>query len=159
MPNTDHPRPPRAIGYQAPDYYFELSPLEQSKIATLTPDFCVIRHPNQTDYFIRAVLAIPIVGYDQTFDYGPWTSLSQPSFEEYDREYHNEAFENHYFGFLSNQLHGYAIDTKRLLVSVNLTAGRDRPQLWLHETDHPLAREQREGITLQEAWRRVRAMG
>lgn len=33
-------------------------------------DFCIIRYPDQTDRFIFAVLLIPIIGHEETLEYG-----------------------------------------------------------------------------------------
>ena len=53
-----------AIGFAIPDPYNQLS--EEERIAyqaECDSDFCIIRYPDQTDRFIRAVLLIPIIGH------------------------------------------------------------------------------------------------
>ena len=50
------------------------------------------------------------------------------------------------FGWFSNRLKGYP-DTLNLKCQVHPRAGRQRPWIELEATDHPLALEQRNGIT------------
>lgn len=60
-----------AIGFAIPDPYNQLS--EEERIAyqaECDSDFCIIRYPDQTDRFIRAVLLIPIIGHEETLEYG-----------------------------------------------------------------------------------------
>lgn len=52
-------------------------------------DFCIIRYPDQTDRFIRAVLPIPIIGHQETLEYGVWVSVSEKSFNDYQSRFYN----------------------------------------------------------------------
>lgn len=66
-----------AIGFAIPDPYNQLS--EEERIAyqaECDSDFCIIRYPDQTDRFIRAVLLIPIIGHEETLEYGGCGYLS-----------------------------------------------------------------------------------
>jgi hypothetical protein len=54
--------------------------------------------------------------------------------------------ERPYFGWLSNSLPGYP-ETLSLPLDVVTPALELRPSFLLHDGDHPLVREQREGIT------------
>ena len=100
-------------------------------------------------YFIRGVLHIPIVGTDDGFRYGVWSSLSEQSFERVFELWDDEAriHEPPYFGWLSNSLAGYP-DTLNLPLDVITSALDLRPALVLRDGDHPLVREQRLGITM-----------
>jgi hypothetical protein len=51
-----------------------------------------------------------------------------------------------WFGWFSNRLRGYT-DTFNLKCQVHPRDGRRRPWIELEPTEHPLAREQRNGIT------------
>lgn len=67
-----------AIGFTAPYPYNQLS--EEERIAYQAEcggDFCIIRYPDQTDRFIRAVLPIPIIGHEETLEYGVWVSSAK----------------------------------------------------------------------------------
>jgi len=56
------------------------------------------------------------------------------------------------FGWLVNRLGHYAESTFLLKTRVHFRAGDQRPTIELEPTDHPLAIEQRNGITLARAW-------
>jgi hypothetical protein len=56
-----------------------------------------------------------------------------------------------YFGWLSTELFTYPTTTLNLKTSVHTQPVGVRPHIELEATDHPLAIEQREGIT----WERV----
>jgi hypothetical protein len=112
-----------------------------------TEDFCVI---NGDDYFLRAVLTLPIKGIaDAQFAYGVWTTLSKANFDLYVRTF-DSGMQGHlgpWFGWLSNRLAGYP-ETLSLKCSVQPRDDRRRPAITLEPTEHPLSLEQRDGITL-----------
>lgn len=117
----------------------------------LTDDLCTWTDDDgELNFFIRGVLHIPIRDSDETLRYGVWSSLSRASFDRVVELWDDAArvHEAPYFGWLSNSLPGYP-ETLNLPVDV-VTAALDlRPAIVLHENDHPLVVEQREGITLE----------
>jgi hypothetical protein len=113
----------------------------------LTEDICVIEDEH---YFIRCVLDLPIVGAQgQAFGFGVWSTLSFENFKTYVRSFDNgeQSGLGPWFGWLSNTVVGYP-ETLSLKCHVHPRNGRLRPALELEPTSHPLAIEQREGITL-----------
>ena len=117
----------------------------------LTDDLCVWRDDDgNPSFFIRGVLPIPIVGSDDEFMYGVWCSLSEKSFDRIVELYDDprRVDEPPYFGWLSNSLPGYP-PTLNLAANVVTNELELRPVITLHGGDHPLIREQREGITLE----------
>ncbi|WP_289004212.1 DUF2199 domain-containing protein, partial [uncultured Kingella sp.] len=73
-----------ALGFIVPDPYAELSAAERAQFqAECDDNFCIIRYPEQTDYFIRVVLDIPIIDHEETLEYGVWVSVSEASFNDY----------------------------------------------------------------------------
>jgi hypothetical protein len=114
----------------------------------LTNDFCVL---HGQDYFVRCVLRIPILGSDdEHLEYGVWSSLSEKNFQLY-RDTFDSGDQSElgpWFGWFSNQLPDYP-QTLMLKCHVHPQAERKRPLLELEPTDHPLAVEQRNGITLE----------
>lgn len=116
----------------------------------LSDDLCVWTDDDGVrSFFIRGLLTIPVVDADDDLRYGFWSSLSRSSFarvlELWDDPRRTQ--EPPYFGWLASAPPGYP-DTRGLAVDV-VTASLDlRPQLVLHDADHPLVREQREGVTL-----------
>jgi hypothetical protein len=112
----------------------------------LTEDFCIL---DGEHFFVRSVLELPIVGSSEhRFGYGVWATLSRKNFDLYVDSFDGGA-QGHlgpWFGWFSNRLAGYP-DTLNLKCQVHPQDGRKRPYLVLEPTDHPLAVEQREGIT------------
>jgi hypothetical protein len=113
----------------------------------LTEDFCII---DGRDYFVRCVLLLPILGgSDQRFGYGVWSTLSPANFLRYVDSFDTGAPPGlgPFFGWFSNRLKDYP-DTVNLKCQVHPQPDRQRPLIELEATDHPLAIEQREGITI-----------
>ncbi|MNV00085.1 hypothetical protein D3C71_902410 [compost metagenome] len=144
-----------AIGFDAPFYYHELSEEEKKEIAEISDDFCVITHPEQTDRFIRTVLSVPVIGGCEGLDYGIWVSVSEKTFDEYKSDFKKDTESKTYFGFVSNELNDYQESTLGLHVNIKTRSGGFRPEIIPHETDHPLISDWENGITLEEAKRRV----
>lgn len=101
-------------------------------------------------FFVRGVIELPIVENGETFAYGVWSSLSEQSFESVLDRWDEPVGEDDptYFGWLSNSLPGYP-ETLNLPLDVVTRGARLRPAFFLHGGDHPLIREQHEGITMQ----------
>lgn len=147
-----------ALGFDAPYYYHNLSETEKEEIAVLSDDFCIIRHPDQTDRFIRVVLNQKIIDFPATLQYGVWVSLSEKSFNDYKEHYNSTQHLTTYFGYLCNQLPGYE---KTLSIRTNVqTAGdNSRPEIFPHDDqmESPFVRDYFEGISLEEAEKRIHA--
>ena len=143
-----------AIAYSAPYPYFQLSE-EELKNSELTPDLCVIRYPDETCYFVRAVLIQEVNESCQDLEYGIWVSLSEKSFNEYVENYDNEEFEGGYFGWLSNYFPDYEFnESSPTDVIVDNKIGR--PFVYLHEShEHPFVKDFYSGISKEEAERRI----
>ena len=62
------------------------------------------------------------------------------------------------FGWLSNEIRIYRPSTLHLKTNVHFQPLNSRPLIELEATDHPLAVEQRDGITLERAQEIVAAM-
>lgn len=139
-----------SFGWPAPHPYDGLSDADRDTIATLTPDTCILRYGDVTDYFARTTLEIPIHGVAEPFLWGVWVSLSEKSFERYTStwERHDEA--DRWFGWFSNQLPYYP-DTMNLKTTVRPRNGGQRPIIALEETDHPLSLHHHHGISRELA--------
>lgn len=109
----------------------------------LTEDFCI----SSGSFFVRAVLPIPLVGTNETFAYGAWSTLSEKNFWTYVETFDSgqQAGLGPWFGWFAHRLKGYP-DTANLRCQVHPIASRQRPRLELEPTDHPLSVESREGI-------------
>lgn len=139
-----HDELPLAYSADAPAYW---SPeLAGTPGSELSSDQCVI---NGEHFFIRGIVAIPILDANETFEWGAWVSVSHSNaidiiekWEQVGREHSNQ-----YFGWLSTELPSYP-STLNLKTNLHTRAVGQRPMIELEPTEHPLAVEQRTGITM-----------
>jgi hypothetical protein len=136
------------IGDDKPYYWYTLSPEERESRAQLTEDTCVI---DDEDYFIRGVLLLPVHDYERDFGFGVWVSQKWENFERY-LAIPDATEIGPFFGWLSSELTCYEQSTLSLKTMAHFSGGGKRPTIELEPTDHPLAVDQREGITLAKAW-------
>jgi hypothetical protein len=136
-----------SFGALAPLSYYEIPEDERGTRCTLRSDDCVI---DEKWFFVRGCLEIPVLGEAEPFVWGVWGSLSKANFVEWSN-YFGEARRSHtgpYFGWLNAHI-GLYPDTRNLKTAVHIRDDGVRPYIELEPTDHPLAIEQREGITVQ----------
>lgn len=145
-----HAELPLCYGTPAPYYWEMLSEEERAQRGELTADLCIIDH---AEFFVRGNLEIPIQGTNESFIYAIWVSLSEANFARTQALWNNaeRAQEPPYFGWFSTSLPGYP-ETLNLKTLVHTRAVGLVPWIELEPTNHPLAREQRTGIT----WDRIR---
>jgi hypothetical protein len=139
------------LGADYPDPYLAVPEDERSARAEYTPDRCIVRDEDGEHYFIRGVIAIPLHGRNDVFGIGAWVSQSRVNFERYAAAAKMEPT----FGWLVNRLGHYAESTFLLKTRVHFREDGSRPLIELEPTEHPLAIEQRHGITLERAWQIV----
>ncbi|AKV04580.1 hypothetical protein AKJ09_11243 [Labilithrix luteola] len=139
------------VGMWAPDPYLSVPEDERAARTTLTQDRCTVRDEDGLHYFVRGVIFIPIHGQDEPFGLGVWVSQSRANYERYER---NEEMAPT-FGWLVNRIAHYAEDTFLLKTRVHFHEGTSRPTIELEPTAHPLAIDQRCGISLARAWQIV----
>jgi hypothetical protein len=111
----------------------------------LTSDTCVI---DDEHFFVRGCLEIPVHGSDDPFVWGVWVSLSEPNFFRFQELLDVELRSQHgpFFGWLCSPPRPYP-DSLHLKTQVHLRDRGSRPSIVLEPTEHPLAIEQREGIS------------
>ena len=142
-----------SFGFREPDQYSCLSAEQKVEIGTLTDDFCTISHEDGTDYFIRAVLEVPISGVQQPFLWGIWVSLSQKSFDRYRETYNSPVEGETFFGWVCSSISLYPYESTRP-ADVIVQVGGQRPKVVLHcgdPEDDPLVIDQQEGISILRA--------
>jgi hypothetical protein len=138
---------PMSYGTDAPAYWSPSFAGDES--STLEPELCIVRAQH---FFVRARLVIPVVDASPAgdFEWGVWVSLSRPNFARALEIWTTPGRENEppCFGWLSTELPLYQPSTLELKTNVHTQVVGERPLVELEPTDHPLAVEQRTGITL-----------
>jgi hypothetical protein len=137
---------PLEFGFDEPAIFFRIAEKERESRCELTSDLCVV---DQKHFFIRGCLEIHLVDGNGPFIWGVWASLSQENFKRVAQFWKTEDRENEppYFGWLSNSVPLYP-ESLHLKTHVHTRPFGQRPFIELEPTDHPLAVEQRQGITM-----------
>ena len=104
---------------------------------------------DRASFFIRGCLEIPVLGADEPLVWGVWVSLSEQSFSAWLKVFEAELRSNvgPFFGWLNAWLKPYP-ETMNLKTRVHLRDHGLRPWIELEPTNHPLALEQRNGISV-----------
>ncbi len=144
-----------ALAFSSPDYYEYLKEEEKEGLADLSQDFCVITYPDQTDRFIRTTMTLRIIDACEDLDYGIWVSVSEHTFNEYRAEFKNSEAGRTYFGRICNEIPDYEESTLGLHVNIETRADGVRPEIFPHDSPHTLIKDWSEGITMQEARKRI----
>lgn len=118
--------------------------------AELRSDWCRYTDAQGPQHFIRTLLEVPIHGVSAPFLWGVWVSLSQANFQRYLETYDAPDVTDRYFGWLCNRLPEYP-DTYAMKTMVQVRSAGQRPVIELEPTDHPLALDWRQGISIARA--------
>ena len=130
-----------------PYSYYEVPEKQRNSRCDCGTDQCVI---DDKWFFVRGCLEIPVRGADEPFVWGVWVSLSRESFQQW-RQCFDLQVRSHigpFFGWLNAMLKPYP-NTMNLKTKVHLRDDGMRPAIELEPTAHPLAVEQRQGISQQ----------
>jgi hypothetical protein len=144
---------PFSYGSPAPDIVFSMNEKEQKRRVLLSSDQCEVKGQklfNEKHYFIFGNIDIPIIDSKEIFRWSVWVSLSKTNYERSSKLWNTEGREKEppYFGWLSTSLPIYYPSTINLKTNVHTNPVGVRPFIELEPTDHPLAVEQRNGITV-----------
>lgn len=140
-----HKEAPHSFSFDASWPWHTTPPLERERHGLLTEDYCTLFDP---DFFVRGCLEVPILGETNPFVWGILVSLSKDNFER-ERSLAKSperTQEPPYFGWLCSRIQIYP-DTLLLKTHVHTREVGTRPFIELEPTGHPLALEQRNGIT------------
>jgi hypothetical protein len=143
---TEHEGDPLCFGLEAPWRFF-VPENEFARRVLLNADVCVV---DEQHFFVRGHIEIPIREYAGPFIFAVWTSLSLPSFRHmFERwEAADRAADPPYFGWLGSTIPVYP-ETLNLKLSVQSCAPGIVPRITVEPTEHPLALDQRNGISVQ----------
>jgi hypothetical protein len=140
-----HTSTPQSFAFHAPWPWYTTPASNRESHCCLTEDYCILFNE---DFFIRGCLEVPILGESDPLIWGIWVSLSRERFER-ERSFSKDpkrTEEPSYFGWLCSRIQLYP-DTLLLKTHVHTRKVGTRPYIELEPTDHPLAVEQRTGIT------------
>lgn len=136
------------LGADKPDQWWAVPAEERAERIKLTSDTCEIDNEH---FFIRGVIEIPIHHQDSRFGFGVWVSQKRENFFTYLKNPDTSEI-GPFFGWLCTRLTYYEKDIEFLKTIAHFRGGGLRPTIELEPTDHPLAIDQREGISLDKAW-------
>jgi hypothetical protein len=136
------------IGDDKPYYWYTIPENERAARVQLTEDTCTI---DGEDYFIRGVIHIPVHDYHRDFGFGVWVSQKKENFDQYLSAPDSEQV-GPFFGWLSSEINYYNESTLNLKTMAHFAGGGLRPRIEVEQSNHPLAMDQSEGITLDRAW-------
>jgi len=142
-----------SFSYAEPVEYFGVPELERETRVRFSPDFCVI---DETDFLMRGLLEIPIVGADEPFLWGVWVLQSEESFTKFVDSFDDDQSGLGSFGWLGVCMNAYRRTAagepiEYLACNVLGQSGHQRPAVVIQECDHPLYRDQRDGISWDRA--------
>ena len=135
--------------FDAPVQALAIPQEERVTRVALTADDCVI---DGREFYLKGLLELPVHGITQPFVWGVWLSVSEESHGRFVALFQDEnrrAGES-FFGWLCNSLPGYP-ETQLLKTRLHVREYPMRPWVELEPTDHPLAVDQREGLSQQRA--------
>lgn len=125
---------------------------EFARRVELTPDQCVV---DGQHFFIRGHIEIPIHHYPEPLAFSVWSSLSEASFLHMGERWEapDRASDPPYFGWLCSAILVYP-STIHLKLSVQSRAPGLTPLFAVEPTEHPLALDQYNGISI-ERWHEI----
>lgn len=138
------------VGFDKPDYWFSIPENERERRCKFTPDTCVI---DDEHHFVRGVIHIPVHGYAHDFGLGAWASLKRENFQIYLANFDTDKI-GPFFGWLCTAINYYP-PIENVKTMVHFRGNHQRPKIVLEPTDYILAVAQRDGISLDEAYRIV----
>jgi hypothetical protein len=139
-----HDELPMAFAVAAPAYWEQASRLSRLK-GRLSDEQCEI----DGHRFVRARIVLPVHDADTDFEWGVWVSLSEESYRRATELWEAEGREAEppYFAWIQSNAGPYP-STLGLQTWLYTQPVGVRPLAELEPTDHPVAREQREGIDM-----------
>jgi hypothetical protein len=139
-----HPGIP-TIGFRFPIDYLDVPEAERKERVFLTDDTCVI---DDERFFVRGCLEIPVLDGCDPFMWGVWVAVSEEAFYEFQDLLGVDVRSQHgpFKGRLSSPPRPYP-DSTNLRAIVRLRDHGIRPLVLLDSSTHPLALEQKNGIS------------
>jgi hypothetical protein len=147
---------PLSYSVKAPFAVKTIPAEELEERIVMTPDQYVI---DGKDFYLRGRILLPVIGLDEPFVWGIWAEVSPKDFIRANELWTVEGREQEprFPGWLYTEIPLYG-DTINLEVSVQTQRVGERPRFTVVDREHPLAVEQRDGITLRRVEEIAEAM-
>jgi hypothetical protein len=144
-----HSELPLQYSFQLPRAIMDIPAAEREQRIVITPDQCVI---DNRDFYLRGRILLPIHGLEEPFVWGVWAEVSPVNFLRSNQLWHTPGRENQppFSGYLDSEIFIFG-NTINLEVDIRTQVIGERPRFTVSNPDHPLALEQRNGITLERA--------
>jgi len=143
-----HDELPMCLGAPAPALWYQIPEEERESRTLLGSDSCVIDNQH---YFVLGRIVLPVIDCPDPFVWLAWVSLSPENFKRAGEVWETEGRENEppYFGWLQSAL-PYAQSTLSLATNVVTRPVGERPLIEMHECNHQLYVQTKQGITIVE---------
>jgi hypothetical protein len=147
---------PLSYSVKAPHAATLIPPEQIESRIVMTAEQCVI---DGRDFYLRGRIPVPIHGIEQPFIWGVWAEISPKTFLRAQQLWKTPGREAEppFPGWLNSEILPYG-DTLNLELSIRTQPVGRRPHFFVTDADHPLAIEQREGITLERIERLAEAI-
>ena len=122
---------------------------ERASRVELTADQCVI---DRRHFYVKGLLEVPVRNSAQPFVWGVWLSISDEAYRRFAELFADpmRTADTSFFGWLCNSLPEYP-ETQLLKTRLHIREFPMRPWIELERTEHPLAIDQRDGLTEERA--------
>ena len=136
-----------------PEPIFRLSEGERDRQAWLADDTAVLEPPDAAPrFFVRGLVEIPVPELGDDFRYGAWVELDEDDWRRVAELWsdHDGWEQPPFEGRLASELEPY-VATEGLPVLLRLEQVDRLPSVHLGKSEHPLAVEQRAGISVERS--------
>nr|WP_256352089.1 DUF2199 domain-containing protein [Pseudomonas yamanorum] len=138
------------LAFLRPDAVIALSQEDREGLVQENNDLAII---GGKQFFIRALLPLPVLGRKEVFHIGIWVKIEQLNFERVYELWDDplQSSEPPFSVTIANDIPGL-LATCGLHAILSLTDPANRPKVTLIASNHPLACEQSRGITAHRAY-------
>lgn len=142
--DESHEGLPTDLAWRLPDDVWAVPEAERDARARFSADLCDM----DGRFFVRGVLKVSFQSIDGYYGWGAWVEVAEHDFNRYLALFREDASgEPAVDGRLANDIPGYG-GTLGMPVSVRFGTAAQRPTFTaLQGSTHPLAREQRDGMS------------
>jgi len=150
-----HDERPTCFAAELPGVVAELPDIEFHRRVERGSDQCIL---DGQHFFVLGNLDVPIRDSSEFLRWTVWATLSEANFERSSDLWHAPGRESElpYFGWLSNQIPGYA-PTVNIKTMVHTEPVGVRPRLRVIEEGHPLSVDQEKGVSEARAGELIHA--